>query len=61
MPKELKNGHGDPHAHEPPIRSEQADTNGMMGARGADSRQPGKDVPGASQVRKDDPDPYGVV
>lgn len=56
-----KNGQGDPYAHGYGPREEQADTNGLMGSRSADSSQPGKEQPRASRVLKDDPDPYGVV
>jgi hypothetical protein len=60
-PAEQRNGNGDPHVHAPDPRSEQANTDGMMGARGADSEQPGKPQPQPSQVRKDGPDFYGVA
>lgn len=55
------NGEGDPRAHFSDLRSEQAQTDGMMGARGADSQQPGKPYARPGQVRKDDPDPYGAA
>lgn len=61
MPKELKNGRGDPYAHQGSQRAETADTNGLMGSTSANSEQPGKAQPRPSEVRKDDPDPYGVV
>lgn len=45
----------------PDLRSEQADTNGLMGAMNADSIQPGKPYVSPGQVRKDDPDPYSIA
>lgn len=59
--KIAKDGKGDPRAHAPSERAEVADTNGLMGAQGADSKQPGKEVPGAGEVRQKSQDHYGVV